>query len=91
EWLEALTTHLNSYLDAIGATTHIERNATLADARRDLKLAVRIASLPAAPVPTPTPTPDPNATPTPTGTPAPTVTPIAQGGDNRIYLPVVKR
>ncbi len=84
ERLDAFTTILNGYLDAIGAATHSERNATLADARRDLKLAVRIASLP-APVSTPTPTPDPNVT------PVPTVTPVAQGGDNRIYLPVVTR
>ncbi|MEZ4616796.1 MAG: hypothetical protein R2867_15010 [Caldilineaceae bacterium] len=91
ERLDAFTTILNGYLDAIGTAAHLERNATLADARRDLKLAVRIASLPAAPTPTPTATPDPNATPDPTATPVPEGTPIAQGGDNRIYLPVVTR
>jgi hypothetical protein len=85
ERLTLFTELLNGYLDAIGAATHVEANATLTDARRDLTLAVRIASLPAAPAPNATPTPNPNAT------PAPTVTPIAQGGDNRIYLPLVER
>lgn len=91
ERLTLFTELLNGYLDAIGTAAHVETNATLADARRDLKLAVQIAGLPAAPSPTPTPTPDPNATPSPTVTPNPNATPIAQGGDNRIYLPLVGR
>lgn len=91
ERLTLFTELLNDYLDAISAATHVETNATLADARRDLKLAVQIAGLPAAAAPTPTPTPDPNATPSPTVTPNPNATPIAQDGDNRIYLPLVGR
>jgi len=83
ERLTLFTELLNGYLAAIGAATHVETNVTLADARRDLKLAVQIAALPAAPAPTPTP--DPNATPVPTGTP------IAQGDANRLYLPLVER
>ena len=89
ERLTLFTELLNGYLAAIGTAAHIETNETLADARRDLKLAVRIASLPAAAAPTPTP--DPNATPVPTATPNPNATPIAQGGGNRIYLPLVER
>lgn len=89
ERLALFTEMLNGYLDAIGTATHVETNQTLAAARRDLTLAVRIASLPAAP--SPTPTPDPNATPAPTTTPNPNATPIAQAGANRVYLPLVER